>query len=252
MINNYPNIVPENKILIVPENNAHRNDAFEIVESLQGNSTREWINDHVRHCLPVVIGNQYGFAIKSCNTFTAVWNGGSTPLDVNVEINNKNSNTNLQKVTSHFGSGLITIQNRFTFRTPPNINLLILDPPNYFIPSLSNMFAVVETDNLRRDFTFNLKITEPNKEVKVNKGDYISAIIPIPRFFVDRFEIDLAENYFDSTIIEQEQQEMRNAGRERSTVDQTKPHAVGKRYWRGQDTQGNQFSNHQRRIQKKS
>ena len=110
------------------------------------------------------------------------------------------------------------------------------------------MFAVVETDNLRRDFTFNLKITTPNVEVSVKKGDYLSAIIPIPRYFVDNFEIDLAEKYFDSDTIKLEQKEMDDAGIERSGVDTRKPHGVGKRYWRGEDTQGNKFKDHQRKI----
>ena len=249
MINKDNALVPENKILVVPENNYFKDDVFRIVKSLKGDTKRNWLNDHAAHCLPVVIGSQYGFAIKSACTFSATWNGGSSPNDIIIKHEQTDS---VQLVSSHFGSGLITIQNRFTFRTPLGVNLMVLDPPNYFTPGLSNMFAVVETDNLRRDFTFNLKLQEPNREVKVNKGDYISAIIPVPRFFVDSFELDLAENYFDSDVIKQEQEEMVNAGKERSGPDKQKPHGVGKRYWKGEDTTGVQFFNHQRRIQKKN
>jgi hypothetical protein len=244
MINQKPNIIPDNKILIVPENKMHRNDYLDIVEPLKGHKTREWVNNHVLHCLPVVIGNQYGFAIRSDADFTAEWNGGDAPSDVTLSVHNHSR----QIISSHFGSGLITVQNRFTFRTPPGINLMVLDPPNYFIPNLINMFAVVETDNLRRDFTFNLKITKPNVTVNVKKGDFLSAIIPIPRYFVDNFEIDLAENYFSEEVLEEERFEMQNAGKERSGPDRQKPHGVGKRYWRGEDTQGNKFSDHQRKI----
>lgn len=235
---------PENKILIVPETDFHKEDYLDIVQPLKGDKTRDWINNHVAHCLPVVIGNQYGFAIKSTCDFTAEWNGGPAPSDVIIEYNSLGK----QLVSSHFGSGLITVQNHFTFRTPPGINLMVINPPNYFTPNLSNMTAVVETDNLRRDFTFNLKILSPNVKVEVKAGDVISAIIPIPRYFVDKFELDLAENYFDKTVIELEQQEMRNAGKERSGPDKQKPHGVGKRYWRGEDTQGNKFSDHQRKL----
>lgn len=244
MINSKSNNVPDNKILIIPFRDNQKDDYLEVVEPLKGNKTRDWVSQHVVHCLPITIGNQYGFAIKSTADFTAVWNGGPTPNDTIVKVNSESKQT----ISSHFGTGLITVQNTFTFRTPPNINLMVLDPPNYFIPNLSNMFAVVETDNLRRDFTFNLKITTPNVEVSVKKGDYLSAIIPIPRYFVDNFEIDLAENYFDSNTIKSEQDEMDHAGHERSGIDTQRPHGIGKRYWRGEDTRGNKFKDHQRKL----
>src|SRR6056300_1444601 len=113
MINQEPNIVPENKILIVPENSLNRDDYLNIVEPLKGHRTRDWVNKHVLHCLPVVIGNQYGFAIKSDADFTAEWNGGDTPADVKVTVHSHSR----QIISSHFGSGLVTVQNRFTFRT---------------------------------------------------------------------------------------------------------------------------------------
>lgn len=236
--------VPQNKILIVPENDLHKNDYLEIVEPLKGKKTRNWINKHVVHCLPVVIGNQYGFAIKSTTNFSAIWNGGDAPNDVIID----SEGTDKQRISAHFGSGLITVQNRFTFKTPKGINLMVINPPNYFTPNLSNMTAVVETDNLRRDFTFNLKILTPNVKVNVKKGDIISAVLPIPRYFVDNFEIDLAENYNAIEEVKNEQQEMINAGKERGGPDTQKPHGVGKRYWRGEDTQGNKFTDHQRNL----
>ena len=42
---------------------------------------------------------------------------------------------------------------------------------------------MVEADNLRRDFTFNLKIVKPEVEVSVKKGDLISAILPHAALF---------------------------------------------------------------------
>ena len=254
---NTTSIIPDSKILIVPESNYHKHDYLDIVEPLKGHKTRNWLNRQALHCLPIVIGNQYGFAIKSTVDFTAVWNGGDTAAATKVNVYSESKQImdyddqcqeSKQIISSHFGSGIVTIQNRFTFRTPPNINLMILNAPNYFIPNLSNMFAVVETDNLRRDFTFNLKITTPNVEVMVKKDDYISAIIPTPRQFVDSFELGLAEDYFDATVITNEQLEMDSARAERRGRDTTRPHGVGKRYWRGEDTQGNKFKTHQRKL----
>ena len=45
-------------------------------ESLIGNKCREWFSDHAYLCLPLTIGNQYGFVVKSTHTFDVTWNGG--------------------------------------------------------------------------------------------------------------------------------------------------------------------------------
>ena len=180
-------IVPKNKLVIIPESNEFSNSNELIVQSLKGNLKRDWFIKHAYFCLPLVIGNQYGFGIKSLKTFKVKWNGGVSASDVVVEILDEGDNPNHQSISSHFGMGTITIQNRFTFRTPPDINLMTINPPNQFIDGIHHMTGVVETDNLRRDFTFNLKITRPNTEIIINKGDLVGCVLPIPRHFVDKF-----------------------------------------------------------------
>lgn len=241
-------IVPTNKLIVIPEHEGFKKSDELIVESLKGNFKRDWFIKHAYFCLPLVIGNQYGFGIKSLKTFKVKWNGGVSSSDTIVEILEEDENANYQTISSHFGMGTVTIQNRFTFRTPTNVNLMTINPPNQFIDGIHHMTGVVETDNLRRDFTFNLKITRPNTEIIINKGEYIGCVLPIPREFVDKFELVNGYDIFTNEQIEEEQQVMHDFGIERSTKDIHKPNGNGRRYFKGEDVYGCPFSNHQNKL----
>ena len=242
-------IIPENKLVTIPEHKSLNKSNELIVESLKGNIKRDWFVKHAYFCLPLVIGNQYGFGIKSLKTFKIKWNGGVLASDTIVEILEEDENADYQTISSHFGMGTITIQNRFTFRTPVGVNLMTINPPNQFIDGIHHMTGVVETDNLRRDFTFNLKITRPDTEIIINKGDYIGCVLPIPRGFVDGFELVDGYNIFTEEQINEEQRAMHDFGIERSTEDIKKPNGNGRRYFKGEDVYGCPFHSHQTKIQ---
>ena len=101
----------------------------------------------------------------------------------------KELNKKHPRIDSHFGEGIITIGTPFILRTPPGINIMTINPPNYIIPNITVMTGVIETDNLRRNFTFNLKIQMPNIRVTVPAGTPLAGFIPIPRYFADNFEL---------------------------------------------------------------
>jgi hypothetical protein len=247
-INSAAHQVAPNQIAVVAELDAYAPSIPSMVESLRGRSGRESLGQHSMHCLPLIIGNQYGFVLKSMVSWTALWNGGPDHSDTKIMIEEPAEANGIQLVSSHFGNGIITVQNRFHFRTAPGVNLMVLDPPNYFLPNLSNLFAVVETDNLRRDFTFNLKIVTPKKRVRVKKGDIISGIIPIPRYYVDDFAVTLADKIFPPEVIAEEVAHCQKFGHLRDNEDKAKPLQVGKLYWRGLDADQNAFADHQRKL----
>jgi hypothetical protein len=237
--------VKNNKIIAIP-NSSHIDFGWDKhFSSLRGKKNREWFSTHAYHCLPLLIGNQYGFVVKSCRTFEVVWNGGRGPADSNVTFSDQNHDTG-QFISSHFGDGIITVQNSFILRTPPGVNLMTINPPNYFIDGIGHMTGVIETDNLRRDFTFNLKITRPHYPIKINEGSWIGCFIPIPRYFVDEYDLINAKEHMLQEDIEDEWKIIEEFGRERQTIDSKKPHAAGKRYFKGEDVYGNKFSDHQK------
>jgi len=248
-INDHNNVIPDNTIAIITDHDDFKDTVFDIIEPLKGKNERDWFVKHAYFCLPLVIGNQYGFIIKSQCDFKAIWNGGEKKEDVKVEIlsnpliKGKETGQEIfpQTVLSHFGMGTITIQNRFHFRTPPNINLMTINPPNYFISGVQHMTGVVETDNLRRDFTFNLRLTTKDLEVNVKKGDPIGCILPIPRGFVEKFELKHASDLFSNELIQNERDMVQEFAKERQGIDQKKHAKNGRRYFKGEDANNNKF-----------
>ncbi len=244
--------VPENTIAAIPYDDFYRGKHEQVYLNLRGRNKREWFSRHAYFCLPLVIGNQYGLAMRSLWRATFLWNGGPDPGDTTVTLHNTEDEArhgSLQSMVSNFGLGIVTVQAAFALRTPPGINLMTLQPPNFFIDGLQNMAGVVETDNLRRDFTFNLKITRANFPVEIQVGDVIAGVMPVPRQFVENFELVDGCTLFTPEEIAAEQQAARDFGRERTERDPLRPDGVGRRYHKGEDVYGNKFAySHQTRL----
>jgi len=244
--------VPENHILALPYDDFYAGRQDEVFVPLRGKHKRAWFSKHAYLCLPLVIGNQYGFAVKSLVHATFLWNGRPEPKDTTITVHNEDearAHGNLQLLASQFGLGIVTVQTAFALRTPPEINLMTLQPPNAFIDGLQNMMGVVEADNLRRDFTFNLKLTRANFPVEIEIGDVLAGVMPIPRGFVENFDMVDACQLFSPEQIAEEQQTARDFGRERIERDPLRPDGVGRRYHKGEDVYGNKFPHaHQTRL----
>lgn len=249
-INNLNNKIPEKTIVINPlyPYMPFFENLDDIIISLKGEIKRDWFAPNFYYCLPLVIGNQYGFAIKSLYNFTAVWNGGENRTDTKIDVDLGNDKYKKQQVLSHFGSGIITILNMFSIRTPSDINIMTIQTPNYFIPNLVSMTGVVETDNIRKDFTFNLKITEPYKKIFVKKGDIIASFIPIKRYFVDSFELKKSNEIFDYETLYNEFLDFQEFGRQRNNEDKNYTHFAGRKYFNGEHAFGDKFTDHQKKL----
>jgi hypothetical protein len=123
---------------------------------------------------------------------------------------------------------------------------MTINPPNMVLPNITVMTGVVETDNLRRNFTFNLKIQMPGIRIKVPAGTPIAGFIPVPRYFCDSFDIKFAEEIFENNIINEELEASRQATIYRELVEPVLKNNVSKHYFSGQDVYGNQFKDHQK------
>lgn len=236
-------------MLVITEDDRFNHLPGRLIHPLKGDFRRDWLLKHAYHCLPLVIGSQLGFLVKALYDFSVEWDGGETPESTKIRIRNVDDATlNEQIVTSRFGMGTVTIQNRWTFRTQPGINLLTVCPPNYWLDGITHLVAAVETDNLRRDFTFNLKITRKDFEIVIPAGTPIGCLLPYPRHFIDRFRILDAAEVLDAEVIETERQTARLFGQERQMYDTANPAGIGGRYWRGEDIYGSKFADHQLRL----
>jgi hypothetical protein len=247
---NQGNNIPDKTIAIFPNPFDHfKYDKDQLPNIIEKSpKKRDWFLPHFYRCLPLTIGNQYGFVVKNEFPFTFIWDGKEWKegLKIHFDKNNKEFNKNGIKIESHFGSGIITISTPFTLRTPPGVNLMTITPPNYVVPNITVMTGVVETDNLRRNFTFNLKVQMPDIEITIPAGTPLAAFIPIPRYFADEFELKFAEDIFDEDLVVEEMQAEYDAGIHRKEVEKTLPNKVGRIYFMGKDIYGNDFQDHQK------
>ena len=243
--------VPDHRILALPYDDHYAGLQDAVFLPLRGQHKRDWFSKHAYLCLPLVIGNQYGFALKSLFHATFLWNGGPEPADTTITVHNTEEAAafgGLQLLASQFGLGIVTVQTAFALRTPPEVNLMTLQPPNVFIDGLQNLTGVVEADNLRRDFTFNLKITRPDHPIEIKVGDLLAAVMPIPRGFVEKFEMIDAYEAVSPDTVALEQQTARDFGREREEVDAKNKRGVGRRYFKGEDVYGQRFEHSHQQV----
>lgn len=235
--------VPDETILMLTDHAIYNEVADELVESLNGNKKRDWFSQHFYFCLPLSMGNQYGFIVRSISDIIARWDGGENTSSLSVITSPRLTGNDRQMVSSHFGSGIITIQNRWAYRTPKNINLYVTQPPNFPYHGLHFMSAVIETDNLRRDFTFNIKVTQPDMDVFIPKGSPIGCFLPYPRRFIDRFQVRRHE---ENEILEAERKTAAEFGKIRVSA-KSSPDML---YMRGLDAYENKFPDHQKGLER--
>jgi hypothetical protein len=251
MINDGINNVPDKTIAIFTTPKIYNKELTQ--ERILGmvkkpDKKRDWFSPHFYRCLPLSIGNQYGFTVSSEFDITFEWNGGDSKESIFFQFDENKSNLDklYPRIESHFGHGIITINPPYIFRTPPGVNLITINPPNYVIPNVTVMTGVIETDNLRRNFTFNLKVQIPNIKVTIPAGYPLAAFMPIPRHYGDGFNLDFAENLFSEKIVNEELEADKAANKYRTEVEPNLKHGVGKHYMQGKDVYGNKFKDHQK------
>lgn len=120
---------------------------------------RDWMSaftdQHAYRCLPLSIGNAYGWQLLLPGEVTAHWNGGVGLSDLGVTC------TQPHLAVSNFGQGVLTFNVGYIFRTPAGYHLLVTGPSNTFKDGAAPMTALVETDWLPYTFTFNYRFTRP-------------------------------------------------------------------------------------------
>jgi hypothetical protein len=245
---NQGNNVPDKTIAIFTNseypNNSQKQRIFNLIQ--KSPKKRDWFTPHFYRCLPLVIGNTYGFTIHSEFSFAIEWNGGPESEDTKIISNDPALlGETYPNISSHFGSGIITVNPPFFLRTPPGVNLMTINPPNFILPNITVMTGIVETDNLRRNFTFNLKIQIPNIQVVIPAKTPLAAFIPIPRYYVDSFQIKMADELFSKELVKEEQTAEEHASIKRNSIELLTKNKVGRDYFKGIDSYGNPFPDHQ-------
>lgn len=140
-------------------------------------------------CLPMLMVNQLGWNVVNKAAFMAT----SMP-DGRVVYHWERPVPRNGGPRPNFRSGnLLTWPSPWTFQTPPGWDLLILPPPNEWLPAGATcLSALVETDHVPATFTFNWRI-EPGRSVWVNEGDVVCRLLPYPTGEFEAFGLKMHE-----------------------------------------------------------
>jgi hypothetical protein len=245
---NQGNNVPDKTIAVFIDHmsSLKYEDLHTILDQLD--TKRNWFDSNFYRCLPLTIANKYGFVIKSQFSFSFNWNGDNNieGIEIYTDETEGNVDNKYPRVESHFGSGIITVALPLTFRTPPGVNLMTINPPNIILPNITVMSGVVEADNLRRDFTFNLKVQIPNIQVHIPAGTPLAAIIPVPRYYCDGFKLKNADDLFSQELILEESQAKSDTITKRTELEILNKYKIGRDYLQGKDVYDNYFKDHQK------
>jgi hypothetical protein len=246
-INEKENIIKKGQIIFYPENKKeyflNNWNFYDIMQPLAGDQSRDWFTEKMYHVLPLIIGNQMGFAIKSNIDLTLFWPGKEK--QVMIETNGKqreNADLDIQNYYNTLNSGILSVRNKMIIRTSPGINLMTIQPPNFFIDGVVAMTSIIESDNLRSSFSFNLKVTRPLTKIEIKKGDFLAAFIPVKRYFIDSFKLVDGLNMLDESTLELE---WASANKMKSEVADGKEHD---RYYNGIFPNDLPFPDHQKLV----
>jgi hypothetical protein len=211
----------------------------------------EWMEHaHQRwpaRCLPMLVANESGWWLLNPRPFSATWDGGPNTSALHVEYDDPPADP---LASSHFGSGIVTWQIPYLFRTDPGWNLLARGPANQPKHGAGPLEGLVETDWSTATFTMNWKLTQPGT-VRFEAGEPICMIVPQRRHDLESFEPTRAQLVDDAELHEayttwrrdRDQLNIQKFVREAAGIQD--PGEWQKHYFKGKSVSGRQASEHQ-------
>jgi hypothetical protein len=159
-------------------------------------------------CLPLNIANAHGWLILNARPFRVRWNGSGRKEDLELEYldQEQGGDPHSDPVSSHFGGGILTFQTGHLFRTPPNYNLWITGPTNYFKDGIQALSGVLESDWAPFGVTMNWRITRPNEWIRFAQGEPFCFFFPVPRGIIGAAEPELRDLSSDPELLEKHEQ----------------------------------------------
>lgn len=140
-------------------------------------------------CLPLLIANSMGWELRLKRAVVAEWNGGPELTDLTVAGDGGDSVASF--ASSHFGSGVLTFQTSYLFRTDPSVALWVRGVPNRPKDGIAPLEGVVETDWLAFTFTMNWIFTRPGR-IRFEADEPFCFITPVNYRSLETFEPEIA------------------------------------------------------------
>jgi hypothetical protein len=147
-------------------------------------------NRFANRCLPLRIANQAGWFVLNSHPLRVTWNGANDTSGLEIESLGEEAN---YPASSHFGSGILTFNLPFLFRTSPGFNLQVRGPANWPKDGAYPLEGIVETDWSVSTFTMNWKLTRAELPVVFEAGEPICMVVPQRRGELEGFHPEIRE-----------------------------------------------------------
>jgi hypothetical protein len=157
-------------------------------------SRRDWMDASPERfayrCLPLAMANAHGWEVLSPCGFTAVWNGGMLPEDVQVTLDHGTKTD--EAAVALFGQATVTFHVPAVFKTPLGWNLWVSGSPNQAKDGIAPLSGLIETDWSPYSFTMNWRFTRANHPVRFEENEPIAFLMPVQRGAVEGFTARIA------------------------------------------------------------
>jgi hypothetical protein len=141
---------------------------------------RDWMDEtdlrYAYRCLPLTMGNQFGWELLCPSTFEALWTGGRSVGAIQIVRLDAGRG---QLPSSHFGHGVLTFNACHLFRTERSYQMFVTGPPNAPKDGIAPLTGMVETDWLPFAFTMNWRFTRPGVPVRFEEGEPFCHFFPV-------------------------------------------------------------------------
>jgi hypothetical protein len=152
---------------------------------------REWMDRtsaaYAYRCIPMSAANTMGWEILNPVNCEFRWNGLTPHKQVFVYREKEVP----YGPKSHFGTGVITWDIPFLFRTPPEYGLVVTGPANHDRDHITPLDAFIRSDWLPFPFTMNWRITKADVAIRFKAGEPIARIYPYPLALLDEMQLEL-------------------------------------------------------------
>jgi len=132
---------------------------------------REWMENTIYNCTPVVAANTFGYGIYFEEDLSFIWDG-----DTEVPARALKGENVVRELR---GGGTVSFDTNLLFKTDENTSLLTIPVPNQPIEDVTVISNILSTSFFSSVLPVVWKLEVPHKEYFVPAGTYVACIIPI-------------------------------------------------------------------------
>jgi hypothetical protein len=167
----------------------HNLEDSSIIDELikKSSEKRSWMDNRVFSIDSIKKANSIGFILYNNFDLSVTWEGGKD-ADSTIIMYDDEEELN-PKIESKLGNGVITLTYPFSFDLPNDLDLIIINAPNYITPTITVLSEVLDIDKNKKTFSINLKMQIPDIKIEMPKGFPIAGLMLVKKGLYDEYEL---------------------------------------------------------------